>query len=47
MQEAVEDFNHEEIIGFCRTLQKKANELKLQISIKAEDGYEKVIKPNK
>ena len=47
MQEAVEDFNHEEIIGFFRTLKKKANELKLQISIKAEDGYEKVIKPNK
>lgn len=47
MQEAVEDLNHQEIIEFCKTLQKKANDLKLQISIKAEDGYEKIIRPNK
>lgn len=45
MQEAIDDFNHREIIEKCLKLQDTANELGAEIIVKLPDGYERRIKP--
>ena len=45
MEEAIDDFNHKEIIEKCFKLQDTANELGAEIIVKLSDGYERIIKP--
>lgn len=45
MEEAIDDFNHRDIIEKCLQLQKTANELNAEIIIKLSGGYERIIKP--
>lgn len=45
MEEAIDDFNHREIIEKCLKLQDTANELGAEIIVRLADGYERRIKP--
>ena len=47
LEEAMEDFGHRVMLEFCRNLQDKANELGLEIIVRAEDGFERKVVPYK
>lgn len=46
MDEALEDYEHREVIEYCFRLQETANELGAEIIVKLPDGYERRIKQN-
>lgn len=47
MQEAIDDFNHRDIIEYCLTLQETANKFDAEIIVKLPDGYERIVKSKK
>ena len=47
MEEALEDYEHRDILTYCRELQEKANELGIEITIKTKKGFEREIIPSK
>lgn len=46
-KEALEDFKNKEVIEFCLSLQDKADELNVEITVTTPEGFERIVKPNK
>lgn len=45
-KEAIQGFNNREVIEFCLSLQERADELGVKITVKAKDGFEMIINPD-